>query len=194
MHRYLVRLENSRNFKPRDTVSLLVDLRKNADQFGSVVKNVRITETAIEFDLFALDRERKEKTVRTLESEFGRETSERDLALEAPPVEDKKEVVNRCIELFNDQRYWECHETLEQIWRAEPKGAEKEVQQGIILAASALVHFQRNEDEVCLGMIPRTLSKLERWNERMYYEIDVDLLKAQLRRIGETKLIKPFKI
>jgi hypothetical protein len=169
-------------------------MRRKSDEFGSVVKNLRVTENAIEFDLYTTDSENKAKTVASLEKEFGRKSSERDLEKEEITPPDKVKVLKQSIELFNEQRYWECHETLEQIWRREPKGIEKDVQQGIILAASALVHFQKNEDDVTIGMIPKALTKLDRWSERMYYMIDIGNLKEKLKEIEKTRIINPFKI
>jgi uncharacterized protein len=164
------------------------------DEFGSIVKNLRVAGSAIEFDLYVLDSKRKEQTMAKLEKEFGRMMSERDLEKEelAPP--DKVAVLKQSVELFNEQRYWECHETLEQIWRRESKGPEKDAQQGIILAASALVHFQKNEDEVCIGMMPKALAKLDSWREKKYYMVDIDQLKEQLQEIQTTKTIRLFKI
>jgi hypothetical protein len=194
LHRYLVRLENSKGYAPKDTISLLILLRKSADEFGSVVKNLRVSSNAIEFDLYTFDFKKKEDTVVKLEKEFGRRSSERDLEKEEGALPDKIEVLRQSIELFNEQRYWECHETLEQIWRREPKGSEKDVEQGIILTASALVHFQKNEDDVCIGMIPKALSKLASWPEKNYYMIDVEKLKERLKEIERTRVISPFKI
>jgi hypothetical protein len=194
MHRYLIRLQNSKEYAPKDTISLLIELRKSADEFGSVVKNLRVTETAIEFDLYTLDSEKKELTVARLERDFGSKISERDLEKEEAIVPNKAEVLNQAVEMFNEQRYWECHETLEQIWRREPKGEEKDVQQGIILAASAFVHHQKNEDNVCIGMMPKALSKLEMWHEKMYYMVDIENLKERLKEIQSTHVIRLFKI
>lgn len=193
LHRYLIRLENSKGYAPKDTISLLILLRKSSGEFGSVVKNLRVTGNAIEFDLYAFDFKKKEETIAKLEREFGRKASERDLEEESAPL-DKIEVLRQSIELFNEQRYWECHETLEQIWRREPKGSEKDVQQGIILAASAFVHFQKNEDDVCIGMIPKALSKLASWSEKTYYMIDVEKLKERLKEMERSQVISPFKI
>ena len=194
LHRFLTRLENSKGYAPKDTISLLVLLRKSADEFGSVVKNLRVTENAIEFDLYVLDTKKKEETIEKLEKEFGRKTSERDLEKEEVTPPDKVAVLRQSVELFNEQRYWECHETLEQIWRREPKGPEKDVQQGIILAASALVHFQKNEDEVCIGMMPKALAKLDSWYEKKYYMIDIEHLREKLKEIQNTRTIHLFKI
>lgn len=142
----------------------------------------------------------KDETITKLESKFGKKLGERDLrpgevqSDQAPTAQEKAKVVRASAELFNEQRFWECHETLEQIWRGEPKGKEKDVQQGIILAASALVHYQRNENEVCLGMIPRALSKLDGWDDKSYYEISIESLKRNLKEIEESKIIRLFVI
>lgn len=172
----------------------MIELRKKVSQFNCIVKNFRITEVAIEFDLFVPDQASKDSSIRALETEYGKELSELDLAYDNELVESKEDVVKKSIDLFNEQRYWECHETLEQIWRKETEPAEKALQQGIILAASALVHAQKNEDDVCFGMIPRALEKLDKWNEPSYYSLDTKQLKDVLRRILDTRSIEYFEL
>jgi len=165
----------------------MVEFRKMVDGLGAVVKNMRVTEVAIEFDLYAVEKSVMEKSVQELSSEFGRLLLDRDLTEEETSFptlyKDKVETVKESVDLFNEQRYWECHEAMEQIWRRETNPAEKAVQQGIILSASALVHAQKDEDAICLGMIARTLSKLDLWKEDTYYALDVARLKGSLNEI-----------
>lgn len=163
------------------------------DEFRSVVKNLCITDSAIEFDLYVLDEDLKSKSLKRLTEKFGTLLTERNLELEERS-DNKENVVKLGITLFNDARYWECHETLEQIWRKEQKGPEKEMQQGVILAASALVHFQKDEIDVCLGMISRALAKLDQWHEPKYYELNVENLKRNLRNMLSSREVAPFKI
>lgn len=47
------------------------------------------------------------------------------------------------IELFNEQRYYEAHEAWEDIWR-ESQGDVRLFYQGLIQAAAALLHYDRN--------------------------------------------------
>jgi hypothetical protein len=164
--------------------------------FGCVVKNLRVTDFAIEFDLYVPDDASKQRATIALSAEYGNLLNERDLdedraatSVQPNQYQNKQETIRTCVSLFNEQRYWECHETLEQIWRRQEKGDERDVQQGIILAASALVHFQRNEDKVCLGMIPRALAKLDMWSEEKYYSFDVVKLKQYLREMDTTRVI-----
>ena len=201
MRRHLIRLANQRNYLPKNTIPLMVDLRKKVDGFGSVVKNLRITGLAIEFDLYSPDDSSKKKSIDELSKSFGKFLNERDLQEETanqPAIpslhQSKEETVKLSVGLFNEQRYWECHETMEQIWRRERSGPEKEVQQGLILAASALVHYQKDENDVCLGMIPRTLSKLSGWKEATYLSLNVERLKENLNNILVSKEIMPFSI
>ncbi len=200
MRRYLIRLENSRKYIPRETIRAIIDLRKIVEPFGNVVKNLRITTNAIEFDLYCTDEVSKGNSLNALVSGLGNLLSEKDLQVAGDYeasysiYHDKARTVDLCIELFNEERYWECHETLEQIWRSELKGREKDVQQGIILAASALVHFKKDEIDVCLRMIPRALEKLASWSDSKYYNLDVDRLRQDLNRILATRKVAPFKI
>jgi hypothetical protein len=199
MQRHLIRLGNNGKYIPKDTISLLSELRTAVDEYGSVVKNLRITEKAIEFDIFSPEESSKNKSKEKLSQEFGTILNERDLqeseTTTLPSLhQTKEETVSLSVQLFNDQRYWECHETMEQIWRREQNKQEKQTQQGLILAASALVHYQKNENEVCLGMIPRALSRLENWKDSTYFTLNVKLLKERLSEILATRRIKPFSI
>ena len=47
--------------------------------------------------------------------------------------------LTRFVELFNDGRYWDSHEALEDAWRETGSG----FYQGLILYASAFVHARR---------------------------------------------------
>lgn len=195
LRRYLLRLENSRHYAPEQGLPLMIEFRQKVDSLNCVVKNFRITELAIELDLFATDQSSKQSAVKLLSDQYGKLLSERDLSEDAPSVvQDKESIVRESASLFNEQRYWECHETLEQIWRKEKDPVEKAVLQGVILAASALVHAQKSENEVCLGMIPRALEKLGRWEEPTYYSIDVKQLVDALRRMLETRRIEYVKL
>ena len=110
----------------------------------------------------------------------------RDLG-EEQEFKDKQGVVARSRDLFNEQSYWECHEVMESIWRKETIGAERDLQQGVILVASALVHAQRNEMNLCFGMVGKALDRLEKWHGKSYLGIDIGSLQEDLIKILETK-------
>ena len=52
------------------------------------------------------------------------------------------EALKKAVNLFNEQKFFECHEVLEGAWHAE-KGADKRFYQGILQFAVALEHHQR---------------------------------------------------
>jgi len=78
---------------------------------------------------------------------------------------------------------------MEGMWRKEKDPVEKDLQQGVILAASALVHAQKGEEDVCFGMLPRTLEKLSSFEKQYYLGLNVDLLKNHLQEMLETRRI-----
>lgn len=64
------------------------------------------------------------------------------------------------LSMFRSQRFWEAHEVLEQLWRAEEDPLKKEAVQGLILVAAAMVHHQKGRDRVCLSVLRRAAAKL----------------------------------
>jgi hypothetical protein len=111
---------------------------------------------------------------------------------EAPPFKPKEGVLEEAKGYFNAERYWECHETLESVWRPA-KGEERSLVQGIILVCAALVHEQRGERGVALGIYKRALPQIA-WQGLTYYGIDIPHLRRNVERsLAEGKL-SPFKI
>lgn len=111
---------------------------------------------------------------------------------EAPPFKEKEEVLEEAKGYFNSERYWECHETLESVWRPA-KGEEKSLVQAIILVCAALVHEQRGERDVALGIYRRALPQIA-WPERRYHGIDIPGLRRHVERSLEKHEMQPFKI
>ena len=48
---------------------------------------------------------------------------------------------------------------LKGVWKKTHEG-EKDLVQGIILVAAALVHYQKYENEICLSIMKRAMEKL----------------------------------
>src|SRR5579875_3215021 len=127
LFRYLVRLENRQDGKytSKDVLTVLIKLRKSVDEFGAVVKNLRITERALEFDLYVPDESSKERSLEKLSRDFGNILNEKEITQERGAQKEptlfqsKEETIKLGVELFNEQRFWECHETIEEIWSGE---------------------------------------------------------------------------
>ncbi len=48
------------------------------------------------------------------------------------------------IRLFNDERFFEAHEALEDLWRETEEGSERDFYHALIQIAAAYVHVQRH--------------------------------------------------
>jgi hypothetical protein len=152
------------------------------------VGNLRVTNKALEFDIFVKD----EDELHDAEHVFSKATKTLTVKrLDLPPtVPDKAKTITEARQLFNDERYWECHEILENLWR-ESKGDEKTLIQGIILVCAAFVHFQKNEADVALSMLQRYQPKL-RWDDKFYEGVDLEKLRDGVAEIIRAKTLKPI--
>jgi len=63
------------------------------------------------------------------------------------------------IEQFNAGEYWECHETLETLWRAEPRPV-RDLYQGILQIGVAFHHLRQDNIAGALKMLRRGLPRL----------------------------------
>jgi predicted metal-dependent hydrolase len=69
-------------------------------------------------------------------------------------------IFERGIDLFNEGRFFECHEAWEEIWlRAD--GTEKLFLQGMIQAAVAILHAQRGNLEGARRQYAKSCTKLD---------------------------------
>jgi hypothetical protein len=113
--------------------------------------------------------------------------------LDKPPrFQTKEKIIEEAVGYFNSERYWECHETLEGVWRPA-KGKEKLLVQAIILVCAAQVHEQRGEGDVALGIYRRALPQIS-WEEKSYYGIDVPRLRKQVEASIAKGVVLPLKI
>src|SRR5213594_2821959 len=154
-------------FTGKDAQSRASKIRELLGSRGAI-GNLRVSKRAIEFDLFAEDTGELEERLKLLDKILR-------------PME-KKEVLREGVNLFNEERYWESHELLEQAWQPA-RGVERDTVHGMILAAAALVHHQKDRDRVSLGMLERALAKLD--GQEVYEGIDIGKLRADIRDIIE---------
>ncbi|MEO9276289.1 MAG: DUF309 domain-containing protein [Nitrososphaera sp.] len=186
MDRFMIHLRNS-GYSPTDAQTLL----KKADNLSSgmnvIIRDMRVSTKYLEFDTSVAQQELDmlvdklsplgvlDHARRVVEEEIDRETA-----------------ICMAIQYFNDERFWECHEVLEGVWKKTFEG-EKDLVQGIILVAAALVHYQKNEDDICLSIMKRAMEKLSNV-EGMYHGINIDKFRQTVTEIISSKKIKPIKI
>lgn len=186
--RYLIRIVNAKEYNRHQVREVATDFQLIASKYEVSLKNFRISRLAVEFDLFSKNLLVRDAVIGSLSSRFGKILSVRDLHEDLNLVS-KQRVVSEFVKLFNEQRYWECHEIMESIWRTETNSIERRVQQGVIIAASSLVHAQRDEDLVCFNMMRRALDKLSLWLDDKYYDLNVYHLKLSLMHALESREI-----
>lgn len=105
---------------------------------------------------------------------------------------EKEEGIKDGIFYFNNERFWESHESLEGVWK-KCYGAEKELVQGIILLAVAFAHKQKDENRIGVGMLDRALEKLGD-SPTMYGNIDVDRIRNKIKEMQKIKDLIIFEI
>lgn len=111
---------------------------------------------------------------------------------EAPPFKEKEQTIREAVGYFNSERYWECHEVLESVWRAS-EGQERLLVQAIILLCAAQVHEQRGETDVALNIYRRALPQLA-WEKERYYEIDIPHLRRDVELGLKRGVVAPLRI
>ncbi len=189
MARYLVRLANEKGYTPNDSRRLAKEIRELL-QSREAIGHLRISTLAIEFDLFANSSGELENRRSLLEARIAKIVTLKPLD-QPPTSKDKLDVLHEGIRLFNQERYWECHEVLEQVWHPA-QGAERDIIQGLILTAAALVHAQKDENNVCLSMLKKAKAKLG--SLETYEGISLGQVRRSIEAILESRNPAPFKL
>jgi uncharacterized protein len=170
--RYLVRLANTKGYTPPDVKAMQAKIREllgSTDKIG----NLRVSTSAIEFDLFAEPADLR-KTKNLLEDKISKIITLRSIETRVS-AKGEAESLREGIELFNQERFWESHEVLEDIWHPAT-GVERDIIQGLILTAAALVHYQKHENDVCISILGRAVKKLGAHDT--FNGLDIKRLKA----------------
>ena len=187
LHRYMAYLKNE-GFGPKDARLLLSKARQIFEKDDILIRDVRVSNRFIEFDISLGNVEDLEK-IRSIFSFIGQyidgyKVVEKDLKIEESMILAKK--------LFNEEKYWITHEVLEGVWK-KANGDEKDLLNGLILVAAAFVHYQKNEKDIALSIMRRALKKLTAANEK-YFGIDVVSIKSQVSEMVKSSTIQIFTI
>ncbi|RDJ31460.1 MAG: DUF309 domain-containing protein [Crenarchaeota archaeon] len=186
MERYMLHLQNS-DYTPKDATTLLRKARELSHGMDVTVRDTRVSSKYLEYDV-SIKKENLDTLVEKLSS-LGKIDHAKHVTEESIKKED---AVKQGIFYFNNERFWECHEVLEGVWKNCFEG-EKDLVQGVILIAAGLVHYQKNEDEICLSIFGRALDKLSKASGK-YYDIDVDLIRKKISAMKNSGEISTFEI
>ena len=184
MDRFMLHLKNSK-YLPKDATTILHDSRDLIYGITAVIRDCRVSSKFIELDI-SVHKNNLELLLEKL-SAIGQNGDSRLIIEEEM---EKGQLVKDGISYFNNERFWECHEALEGAWK-QSNGEEKELIQGLILVAAALVHYQKAEDDICLSVLGRALEKL---NDKsgQYCRINVDDVKQKVIEMLDKKEIFTF--
>jgi hypothetical protein len=189
LDRYLLYLSNQK-YQPEDAPRILVDARTRMLKSDDIViRDVRVARRFIELDVSVGKQEVLDNLILNALSTIAEFDSyekikEEDLS--------KEEAIDKARVLFNSERYWKCHEVLENVWK-HSEGEEKGLLNGVILIAAAFVHFQKGEKETCIGILRRAHDKIKS-AQGEYYRIKFDVLDKNLKNIIDTSTIIPLQL
>jgi predicted metal-dependent hydrolase len=97
------------------------------------------------------------------------------------------------VDEFNEQLFFECHETLEEIW-LEDHGEDRKFYQGLIQVAAGYFKLQQNVPAGALKLWRTGIEKLEPYGP-VFFGIDVaaliETVKKDLEDLGRTQLRVP---
>ena len=180
----MLHLKNSK-YLPKDATTILNNSRDLIYGMAAVIRDCRVSSKFIELDT-SVHKNNLELLLEKLSS-IGQNGDSRLIIEEEI---EKEQLVKDGVSYFNNERFWECHEALEGAWK-QCTGDEKELIQGLILVAAALVHYQKDENTICLSVLGRALKKLHSKSGE-YYKINVDKVKQKTIEILDKKEIFTF--
>ena len=186
MDRFMLHLKNE-NYVPKDASELLHQSRVLCSGMNVTIRDTRVSRQFLEFDV-SINKENLDVLVTKMKP-LGELDHAKHVVEEEIPKED---AIKDGISYFNDERFWECHEVFEGVWKKCYEG-ERDLLQGIILVAASLVHHQKNENEICISILNRALKKLVNTSGQ-YHNIDVDGLRKKVNEIITSGKITTFLI
>ncbi len=103
------------------------------------------------------------------------------------------------IELFNAQKYWECHEALEDVWMEDANDPARNVYWAVIQVAASLIHYRDGRITGATGLITKAKEKFLRCETMnietplLYEHLQWKELKGMVYRIPPEPKLEDFK-
>jgi predicted metal-dependent hydrolase len=97
-----------------------------------------------------------------------------------PPVlsREQRELFERGVRQFNDGLFFECHDTLEEIWTGL-RGPARDFFQGLIQVSVGFYHLTNGNRTGASSMLERSLERFSKYPPR-YFGFDLDAQRAQI--------------
>ncbi|EGG42982.1 hypothetical protein Nlim_0117 [Candidatus Nitrosarchaeum limnium SFB1] len=186
MERYMIHLKNN-GYGPSHSSDLVHRARDLCSDIDASVRVARVATNFLEFDV-SVDPVNLDTVIKKL-TPLGELDNIRHVFEEKI---EKEEGLKDGIYYFNNERFWESHESLEGVWK-QCYGREKELVQGIILLAVAFAHGQKDETGVGVGMLSRSLEKLGD-SPAVYGSIDVERIRNKIKEMQKANALAIFAI
>ena len=187
-YRYMLYLENLK-FLPEDADFILKKSREITHSIKITIRDCRIASRFIELDISLEKKDSIDQVLNLL----NRISSTKEIIEVKERHLTKTESINKAIILFNDEKYWWSHESLEMVWK-EAIGQEKLLLNGLILICAAYVHYQKNENNICFSILERSMAKFNNVKESTYHSININKIKDIITQILDNKKIICFRI
>ena len=187
MERYMLHLKNSSDLNRKMAKNILRQSRRLVSDMDLILRDCRISKKYVEFDT-SIQQSNLDELIEKLSS-VGPLDHAKHVVEE---IVEKEKAISEGISYFNNERFWECHEILEGVWK-NCDGDEKFLVQGLILVAAGLVHYQKDEDAVCISIFNRALEKLEN-SSGEYHNINIDKIKKTVTDMIKSKDLSSFLI
>ncbi|MBK26675.1 MAG: hypothetical protein CME70_21925 [Halobacteriovorax sp.] len=81
------------------------------------------------------------------------------------------------VKLFNEQKYWECHEVLEDHWLEGRGDNARYVYWAIIQVAASMIHYRDKNLSGAQGLLAKTKNKIKKIDE---LKVETDLMETYL--------------
>ena len=183
----MLHLKNSSDLNRKMAKDILRQSRRLASGMDLILRDCRISKKYVELDT-SVPESNLDELIDKLSS-IGPLDHAKHVVEE---IFEKEDAITEGISYFNNERFWECHEILEGVWK-NCDGDEKFLVQGLILVAAGLVHYQKDEDEICISIFNRALTKLENASGQ-YHDIDIDKIKKTVSEMISSKDVSIFLI
>jgi len=190
-------MKNEQGYVPSEwrTVNDLVRTALNGS--GAWLGTLRIGNAAFEFDFFIEAESQVKEVLSLLEKALGRAILCSQLENPSKGMS-KEEKLDAAKKLFNEERYWECHSVLEELWLEaggkKSRNSEALLLQGLIQVAAAFVHHQKAEDGVGLSLLRVAKEKLEVWPQEVFLSMNVASLKVRVRDALQKEKLVEFQL
>ena len=184
----LILFLNNLSYTPEDALQLRNRARIIASQHGIIVRDARVARFHIEYDI-TLPSDGRTPNVNNLFKEIGAYVDSYQVL---EKKREKQEAISEAVNVFNEEKFWIAHEILESVWK-ESKGQERDLVGGLILVCAGLVHYQKNEEDICISILARAFKKLAD-SSGVYHRVDIDRLKQILCNILKRSKVELFKI